>query len=482
MKSAHENLLAAVRRTLEEAGLTAGETLVVAVSGGPDSTALLHALAALCSGRDLRLVGAHLNHGFRGAEAEGDAAYAQGLCERLNVPFVGESIDVPALQRRRHLSAQAAAREVRHTFLRKVAAAVGARYIALGHNRDDRIETVLLNILRGSGLEGLAGLTACDPPLVRPLLSVPRAEIEAYCVFHALQPRQDSSNQKTDYTRNRMRAELLPHLASYYNQCVGDSLLRLSELAIADSELLECLAREALQTVTMRQDPEECVLDAARLSALPLALKRRVLRLAIAAVRGDLRDIGMETTERILRALALERTEAALLPMQGAVAVEVALVPPAVHIRRRPPAVAGMPWRCALPVPGRVDAPRAGLVLETAHCSSWDELCRRALPEQQSLIYALSDVVLPLSVRSWRAGDRLRPYGLNGTKKLQDLFTDRKIRREERLRFPVLVDATERVLAVLGLDADETALRISVGPPQQDTSDAYIVLTWSQGS
>ncbi len=473
------NLLSAVRRTMTQQGLfSTGHTLVVAVSGGPDSTALLHALAALRAECGVHLIGAHLNHGFRGAEAEGDAEYVVALCRDLGISCRCEQFDVPAMQRRRHLSAQAAAREVRHAFLRRVATDVGAAYIALGHTRDDRIETVLLNILRGSGLDGVAGMAVSEPPLIRPLLEVSRAEIEAYCALHALHPRHDSSNLKTDYRRNRLRAELLPHLTSYYNQCVGDAVLRLSDLAAADSDLLNEMAREALRAVTLTESDIDWVLDAEALARLPLALRRRVLRFAIAGVRGDLRDVGMESTELILKALTAQRQESVTLPASEAASVEVMVAIPTVRIRRLAPTAQALPWRYTLDVPGELDLPQADLVLEIRRCPSLSVACEFASRREEALVYCRNEIVLPLSVRSWLPGDRLRPPGLGGSKKLQDLFTDRKIRGEARLRFPILTDATGRVLAVIGLQADETALRLPALPSEPAVEGEYLVLSW----
>ena len=479
MENPGDNLTTAMRRTAARYRMfTAGETVVVAVSGGPDSTALLHALAALCTEWDVRLVGAHLHHGFRGDEATGDAEYVEALCRRLTVPFYGERTDVPALRRRRHLSAQVAAREVRHAFLRRIANEVGASRIALGHTRDDRIETVLLNILRGAGLDGLAGPAASEPPLIRPLLEVSRAETAAYCAMHALSPRQDSSNANTDYRRNRVRAELLPHLASYYNQCVSDSLLRLSDLAAADSALLNELASEAIKTVTLAASDSEWVLAAAELGSLPLAMQRRVLRLAVAAVRGEMRDVGMEPTERILNALACERDETALLPFGPTASVEISKVGPTVRIRRLAPSSQRLPWQCVIDIPGDIEVPQAALFVEAIRTNSLITAPSEALTAQNRLIYRAQEIVLPLTMRSWQPGDRMRPRGLGGTKKLQDLFTDRKISGEERLRFPVLVDASGRILAVIGVQADETALRPFEKSAEDAGSGDYIVLSW----
>ena len=482
MKRPEENLPAAVQKVLMRQGLPMGATLVVAVSGGTDLTALLHALAALHTKGEIRLVGAHLNHGLRGAEAEADAEYVTALCARLGVLCRSERCDVPAFRLRRHLSAQAAAREVRHMFLRRIAAEVGAASIALGHTRDDRIETVLLNILRGAGIEGLAGMAVVDPPLLRPLLEVSRAETEAYCALHALNPRHDSSNHKIDYRRNRLRAELLPHLTSYYNQRVGDSLLRLSELAAADSDLLNALAQEALPTVTRAGNDAEWILEAAALAQLPMALQRRVVRAAIVRVRGDLRDVGMEATERVLTALAAGQPAAVTLPGGQMAGVEVVVEKETVRIRRPAPVAQAVPWKYVLDVPARLDLPQAALLLETRLSRSLQEAAEAAPSERNSLCYAAKEIVLPWTVRSWQAGDRLRPRGLGGAKKLQDLFTDRKICGEDRLRYPVLTDATGRVCAVLGLQADETALRLPAPATETPILEDYIVLTWSSQS
>ncbi len=481
METTGDNLVSAVRQTLKQRKpAIPSETIVVAVSGGPDSTALLHALVALSEECEVRLIGAHLNHGFRGAEAEADAEYAKMLCEGFGIPFYCETVDIPAVRKRRHLSGQVAAREVRHAFLRRVAAKVDAAHIALGHNRDDRIETVLLHILRGSGLDGLVGLTASEPPLIRPLLDVPRSEIEAYCAFHALHPRQDSSNRKTDYRRNRIRAELLPHLASYYNQCIGESLLRLSRIAAADTELLKELAREALQSVTIAGDAAEWTLDAGALLRLPLALQRRVLRSAIENVRGDLRDVSMEATERALEALAAERKEALLLPYGEVGSVEIVAEMTTVRIRRLAAATQALPWSFTLDIPGELDLFRCGLALETRRCGSRIEAAHAVEAGPTALVYALQELALPLTVRSWQAGDRMRPSGLEGSKKLQDIFTDRKIRREERLRSPVLADSTGKILAVIGLQASETALRLPLGTEERTISGDCLVLTWRE--
>ena len=475
-QDAEPGLIARLRETVEEHGLFApGQTVVVGASGGPDSTALLHALAALRAEWGLTLVAAHLNHGFRGAEADEDAAYVVALCARLNVECVCERIDVPDLRRTERLSAQEAARVARHAFLRRVAAEVGAERIALGHTRDDRIETVLLNLLRGTGLEGLSAMPPMRLPIVRPLFEVSRAEVEAYCAAQKLYPRLDSSNLKTDYTRNRLRTELLPHLSAYYNARVGDAILRMSDLVSADNLYLEALAADALRQTTQMHTPERIVLNTEALMALPLAMRRRVLRQAVAAVRGHLHGLGFEMFESALQAITEGRTQEVTLPSRSAGRVHLRSdrAELSVFLEASPPVPT--PWQVVLSVPGTTELPEAGFSVQATLCANAAEL--RALlaqsgirsgevPEANSalvpepLIFRSAEITLPVLARSWQPGDRIRPRNLGGRKKLQDLFTDSRVSANARDHFPVLVDAggSGRILAVVGLRADETAL------------------------
>lgn len=459
-----DELWGALRGGVARYGLfTAGQTVVVGVSGGPDSTALLHALATLRDELGIVVVGAHLNHGFRGEEAIGDVEYVRGLCGRLGVECRSESVDVPAMRRRRRLSAQVAARDVRHAFLRRVADAVGAERIALGHTRNDRIETVLMNILRGTGVEGLTSLPPMSLPIIRPLIDVSRDATVAYCVRHDLQPRSDSSNAHIDYRRNRTRTELLPYLELYYNENVGDALLRLSELASADNAVLEELAASALASISTDSSDTYMFLDAGALNALPVGLRRRVIRAGIVRVRGHLQNVGFETVERLVEAVHQGRAIQIELPDPGETPVRIGFQDGQVRMVREHAPAQPVPWSLSLAFPGCTQVPHSGIEIETVLCAdraeaqSWTEQ-----REQETLLFGRSQVTLPLVVRSWKPGDRIQPHGLNGTKKLQDLFTDKKIPVAERSRIPILVDAggTGRVLAVYGIVVDAAAVRL----------------------
>jgi len=251
------NLLDQVRRAIARHDLIdRGSTVVVGVSGGADSVGLLHALIALAPEYDLRLHVAHLDHQLRGAAARADADFVRELARRWNLPHTIESRDVRTFARDQHLSLEEAARQVRYTFLIEAALAQGSQTIAVAHHADDQAESVLMHFLRGSGLAGLRGMRpktrladfgfqtvdvkrrSADLQLIRPLLDVPRAAIEAYCAQHNLSFRIDATNADTTYFRNRLRHELLPLLATY-NPAIKAILRRTAEVVQGDYELLE---------------------------------------------------------------------------------------------------------------------------------------------------------------------------------------------------------------------------------------------------
>ncbi len=448
-----------------------GQTVVVAVSGGPDSTALLHALWILHKEWQLSLVVAHLDHGFRGEESEAEAAYVRELCVHLGISCRDEYVDVPAVQRERHLTAQEAAREVRHAFLTRVAAETGAERIALGHTRDDRAETVLLNIFRGTGMDGLAGFPATAFPLVRPLYDTTRQQVEEYCAEQALAPRRDSSNAKTRYRRNRTRLELLPQLRAHFNPHVEDALLRLADLARDDNAALEAMAVEALDRVSMATEQGAAVrLSRWQLDELPVALRRRVLRLAILRLRGTLQDVHFQTIENLLSFGVGEGSESRSasygvdLPACGGQTLRIRTDRETVELSMASWVTGELEgWQIPLTIPGRtvLESPDKTLVIEAYQCPlSALRKVLESLKPGRFAVWRGADLALPLTVRSWRHGDRMRPRGLGGTKKLQDLFTDRHIPTGGRTAVPLLVESAGegRILAVGDWRYDEIVL------------------------
>jgi tRNA(Ile)-lysidine synthase len=444
-----DSLLFSMRATIARYRMfTPGSTVVVAVSGGQDSCALLHGLYTLNSELGLNLQVAHLNHGFRGAEADADAEFVRAFAEGLGLSSSIEKRDVPGAKRLLHASNQDAARTVRHQFLQRVAVEVGAETIALGHTRDDRVETILLNILRGSGIEGLRGLAPVSENRVRPLLDVTREQTGAYCKLHGIAFREDVSNVSPAYTRNRIREELLPHLESYYNPGTRAAILRLSELAAEDSAVLHELSQEALERATLNISEGSIVLSIEVLKNLPPALTRRAVRHAIERVRGSLEDI---TFAAVQRASALIESPGSSFELPGTRTV-ISRRGDRLEISSHPLSVSRRPIVFELAVPGETSVAPWNVVFKV----------RRGEPtvspaiagNATRIILEEGAVKLPLTVRNRRPGDRFHPLGMPGTKKVQDLLVDHKIPAEMRDDVPIIEDA-EGILWVVGHGVSE---------------------------
>jgi tRNA(Ile)-lysidine synthase len=427
-----------------------GEHVVVAVSGGPDSISLLHCLHQLSGELGISLHIAHVHHGLRGADADQDAAYVELESRSLALPYTLLRVDVGALAASTRVSLETAARTARYAVLRSLAKDLGADCLALGHTEDDQAETVLLHLLRGSGLDGLAAMRPRRGDLARPLLGQPRAAITAYCTARCLSPRHDRTNDDHTIRRNAVRWELLPALETY-NPRARAALARCAGTLAADADYLRAQSEEALTAVLAPCDiPEGVALSLEALSALPPALRNRVLRLVIERLWGegsalfaqrldDVETLALQATPGhgidIGKGYRAERTETSIV-IQPHRKAAPRLEPLTLPI---PGLVIFGQWRVqATVIP--VSAARASLG-DPAAPGTAVAICDRE---------ALSDRVV---VRGRRPGDRLRPLGLQGSKKVQDILVDRKIPLQERDLLPVLTNRSGIVwLAGLALD------------------------------
>ncbi|MFQ6016446.1 MAG: tRNA lysidine(34) synthetase TilS [Anaerolineae bacterium] len=446
---------------------SAGETIVVGVSGGPDSLCLLHLLRELREELRIELHVGHLNHQLRGEEAEADATFVAQLAEEWGLSATVEARDVSAYARKHKLAIEEAARRVRYQFLAEIAERVGAKKVAVGHNADDQTETVLMHFLRGAGLAGLRGMRPLSPypypgiirapgllSLLRPLLEVPRLEIEAYCRQHKLRPRFDRSNLDTTYFRNRLRHELIPILETY-NPNIREVIRRAARVIADDYAYLRQQGDRAWKVVA-QQDEQTITFDLEKWLALPLSLQRQLLRRAIRHLRQDLRDIDWIHVENALE-VAQQKTTGSRATLPKGLFLFKGYDKLVVGQQMPEPdsPLLDADW-LELTIPGTTPLPGSNWQV-AANILSRTELPDEALhnqdPWQAYLDYERCGPQIALRRR--RSEDRFQPLGLGGRwKPLPQFMTNVKIPAQVRDRWPLLVSA-EQILWVVGWHIDE---------------------------
>ncbi|HUE84988.1 MAG TPA: tRNA lysidine(34) synthetase TilS [Vicinamibacterales bacterium] len=433
------SLLSRVRRFAACHQLWRPDTrLIAAVSGGSDSVAMLWLLHDLHRRGELHLAAvAHLNHRIR-PEADADEAFCAALAQEIGLPFAPSRLDVPALARANRQSLEVAGRTARRAFLSDLKRTRGADYTATAHTQDDQAETVLLRLLRGAGQRGLAGIAPRRAGWIRPVLWATRAELRRDLERRGQPWRDDVTNTDLANPRNRVRHELLPYLEQQFNPSARRALARLADAIRADDALL---ARQAATAASAAVEAGAGFvrLEIESLSALPEAIARRVVLHALGAAGRVAPDVGAVTA-----VLDVARGARAAADV-GGLRVEpfggfVVLVTRAV---RR----ASVPFRYALAVPGEVQMLDAGWIVEAA--GPFD-LSGSPSPTPGVAHIDAATVGGGLLVRNRRPGDRLRPLGLGGSKKVQDVLVDRKVNRTERDRVPIVTDAHGRIVWVAG--------------------------------
>jgi tRNA(Ile)-lysidine synthase len=463
------------------------ETVVVGVSGGADSVCLLHVLAKWRQRLGIRLHVAHLNHQIRGVESQADSEFVSDLAGSLGIPITIDSQDVAAYRTERKSSLEEAARELRYAFFAGVAREVGARRIAVGHTRDDQVETILMHIIRGTGVAGLSGLAPCSPLahdslgmslpaqassvakaqrtsllVIRPLLDTTRQETADYCQEHQLNPHVDSSNLLPSFFRNRLRLHLLPMLRQY-NPNIDQALLRLADIANEDNAFIEQQA-SGLWDEVARQENKAIYLNKKQLAGLPIALQRHLLRVAVARLVGDVRDIEATHIEAARSLLDKSAGKMSVLPhdliCQGGYD-ELVISSTARQSQLPPCPFPPLPDELHLKVPGKTTFSGWNMLASTVRDhvgsrTSGGAKSTRGKTHQADLVahFDLQKTGTNLWVRRRRTGDRFQPLGMNVPKKLHEFMVDAKIPRSWRGRIPI-VCSPQQIIWVVGWRIDD---------------------------
>ena len=438
------------RFILQHDMIHSGETVVVGCSGGVDSLALLVALHELRHSLDCQLHIAHLNHQLR-RDSASDAEFVKQLADRLRLPSTINKVDMPSLIKQRRQSIEAVARKARYDFFESVSERIGATKVALGHQRGDQAETVLMNLLRGAALTGLKGILPIrNGKFIRPLLGFSRREIEEFVAEQNVQPREDSTNWDLNFLRNRIRLELLPHLERDYNRNIQNTLAQNAELLRTESDYLEDAAHKAFDECLA--EPMTCnavVLDRSMFLRQHPAMRRRILRLAIGQIQGDMTEVSFNHSESMLQ-LSESQAPSRQLNLPN----NLEFVRAYNHLIVQPAAKEIGEFEYAVLVPGKNDFPALNAVMTaTIVEASSDKISRKPMGKFQAM-FDVDQIHTPLKIRSRRAGDRFQPYGMDGTKKVKDFLIDAKVPQRLRRHTPILVTGDE-ILWVVGYRTSE---------------------------
>ncbi len=459
--------------------LTEKDRIVVGVSGGPDSIALLHILWQLSEEYSLSLCVAHLNHMQRDEESKEDAEYTLRFANKLSIPVVSEEIDVKAVKEResKGFPLTDVARKIRYDFFKRVAKGFGASKIAVGHHANDHVETMLINLIRGAGPEGLKGIASIRKIdegllLIRPLIKLSSQQIHQYLSEHQLEFRVDSSNLKPIFLRNRVRLQLLPLLRNEYNPKVDNAFIQLSRLIEADDDYINEAVNHVLPQAIIEHGKKMVVMDVDRLSGLHPAIQTRVIRRAIAMIRADTTGFNYQHIQGIRQLITGIHPQTKLsLPFSISVKREYKHLVIKEESIYRLKQLGGYEYLVNIPGTEELSDLRCTIktdvVLTEAIFSDIEYIKKHPAAEYRYPIqdakhpmvlrayFDYEQVTPPLTLRCRRNGDRFHPYGMQGTKKIKDFFMDLKLPMDTRDRMPLLVDKKGNILWVIGLRINE---------------------------
>ncbi|MCC0784068.1 tRNA lysidine(34) synthetase TilS [Clostridioides sp. ES-S-0108-01] len=412
-----------------------GDKIVLGLSGGPDSVCLLHVLNRLKKDFNIEIYAAHLNHQIRGIEAQKDALYVSKLCEDMGIIFFVKSINVPKYCENEGLSLEEGARKLRYEMFYEIKDKIKANKIAIGHNLNDQAETVMMRIMRGTGLKGLKGIDYIrDNCIIRPILDVERSEIEEYCEAYNLNPRIDKTNLENIYTRNKIRLDLLPYMKDNFNSNVIESIVRMSNSLKSDNDYIEKEAEAKFREVSNVKEKGFVEINLDDFVCLHEAIKVRVLRNSIKHILGDtnfvdqrhIEDImSLEDNSKVNKMLTLPRNIFVYRKKDSIILTNEEIVNEEIEFYYN------------VPSNGFIKIKELKQIIET-QVMSIDRYKSMKL-DNSSKGFDFNKVKGGIVIRSRRQGDKIKLA--MGSKKVKDLFIDLKIPREERCKIPIITDS-----------------------------------------
>lgn len=428
-----ENTMDTVINTINENKMISrGDGIIVALSGGPDSICLLHVLHSLKEKYDLTIYAAHVNHMLRGNESDTDEKVCREYCESLGIKFFSQSVDIEKMASEQGISTEMAGRDARYSFFEELMDKVGAQKVAVAHNQNDQAETVLMRLMRGTGIEGLVGIKPVrDKIFIRPIINVTRAEIEKYCKVNKLPARIDKTNYEPIYSRNKVRLELIPYIEKNFNSDIITTLSRMCELIKRDEEFIQENVTKFFEKVCDISDEKVIIYNDA--FNLHPAVISRIIRKALLIFKGDINNIQSIHIDNVIKIQKSETGKFTVVP-KGILITNVYGNIEITRQQKNKSHKLDMNQSVELKV-GDNYVENLGVIFRVRQVSNYKSMNFKG---KENIKYFNCDNVKNISVRVRKDGDRFVPFGMKGSKKLKDIFMDLKVPREKRDFVPLL--------------------------------------------
>jgi len=456
-------LLRTAEKTVSTYGmLKPKDSVLVGVSGGPDSIALLHVLLTLASRFSLRLGVAHLNHSLRQKDSDKDAEFVASLAGKFDLPCYVHKENVRKYQIENKLSLEEAARRVRYTFFNSVSETNRFNKIALGHHCDDNAELILMNLFRGSGPQGISGIPPVrDGKIIRPLINLKRSEIIDYLEAKGLKYVSDTSNWETKYLRNRIRLHLIPLLKESYNPKIIETLNRLAAIIGSEEEWIEDIIHPLFEKTALSMQDDIVSFSVPRLKEINIAAQRRIIRKAIARIKGNLRRITFSHIDSVINLLEsrpayknldfpdrirIQRNRETLIFSKEKKALRD------LNVKSGQAEKIAFEYKIAKPEPIFIKEIGAHMKFSEMDIENLFDFRRTG---QHAGFFDKDALSFPLVLRNFQPGDRFKPLGMAGTQKVKKFFINKKVPKTERTRCPILL-SQGKIVWVIGHRIDES--------------------------
>jgi tRNA(Ile)-lysidine synthase len=424
------------------------DKIVVGVSGGPDSMCLLNILLTLSKEFDLIIFVVHINHCLR-EEADFEENYVRNFCDKSNIKFFSKKTDISTLAKQNKVSTEEIAREVRYNFFYEILKQTGSNKIAVAHNANDNAETILMNILRGCGPDGLTGISEINQNIIRPLIDIKRSEIEEYCSENMIQTMIDKTNLESVYMRNKIRNNIIPYLQEF-NPDIIAGLNKMGNIIQEEEEFIEEYIDEEYKEIKI-DDKEKVILDKEKFIHLKTGLQRRILRKAVFEFCGSLKNISFNAIDNAILIIK-DSHNGNIVKITNKVKILINYNKLEFFDEKEEK----KDFIYELNIPGMtyIHELDSYVSVEIADADKVPDIIK----EKNKKIFDIAKTGKKLYLRNRKNGDYFYPTGMTGTKKIKDFFSDNKIELYERDRIPILTNEND-IIWVVGMRSSKKFLK-----------------------